>query len=258
MLELMVRARKSNNAADWLLRSQHNRALPDGGKLWSRVLEREPLGEIRFTLPGGKGRKARSVRQQVRSRRIELADGNGGLLEVTCVVATEIGAPAGVKPIEWRLVTNRQVDGLQSAVELIEWYRARWEIEMLFMVLKQGCRVEALQLSTVERVERALALFLVVAWRVARLMRMGRNLPDLDASLLFETDEWQAAYILAKKAVPKTAPQLNEVLRMVASLGGFLGRKCDGEPGVKTIWLGLQRVMDFAAGIRFAREAQQL
>ena len=36
-------------------------------------------------------------------------------------------------------------------------------------------------------------------------------------------------------------------------LGGFLARKGDGEPGVKTIWQGLQRVMDFAAGIRFAR-----
>ncbi len=91
--------------------------------------------------------------------------------------------------------------------------------QLLFLVLKEGCRVEALQLSTMERVERALALFLVVAWRVARLMRLGRTLPDLDAQLLFEPDEWQAAYILAEKAVPKTAPTLNEVLRTVAGLG---------------------------------------
>ena len=67
------------------------------------------------------------------------------------------------------------------------------------MVLKKGCRVEALQLSTVERVVRALALFPVVARRVARLMRLDSNLPNLDSGLLFETDEWQAAYILAKK-----------------------------------------------------------
>ncbi len=129
---------------------------------------------------------------------------------------------------------------------------------MLFLVLKEGCRVEALQLSTMERVERALALFLVVAWRVARLMRLGRSVPDLEAELLFEVDEWQAAYILAEKPVPKTTPTLNEVIRTVAGLGGFLGRKGDGEPGVKTIWLGLQRVMDFAAGIRHAREAHAL
>ncbi len=109
--------------------------------------------------------------------------------EVTCVVAAEVGAPAGVKPIEWRLLTNRKTEDLEAAAELIDWYRARWEIELLFLVLKEGCRVEALQLSTMERVERALALFLVVAWRVARLMRLGRNLPDLEAELLFEADE---------------------------------------------------------------------
>ena len=71
-------------------------------------------------------------------------------------------------------------------------------------------------------------------------------------------EEWQAAYLLAKKRLPKTPPRLNEVLRLIAGLGGFLGRKGDGEPGVKTIWLGLQRVMDFVAGPRFARENQAL
>ncbi|WP_305728649.1 IS4 family transposase, partial [Burkholderia ubonensis] len=43
----------------------------------------------------------------------------------------------------------------------------------------------------------------------------------------------------------------------VARLGGFLARKGDGEPGVKTIWLGMQRVVDFAAGITYARELEQ-
>ncbi|WP_281369989.1 IS4 family transposase, partial [Paraburkholderia humisilvae] len=54
-----------------------------------------------------------------------------------------------------------------------------------------------------------------------------------------------------------TPPCLNEVVRLVAMPGGFLARKGDGEPGVKTIWQGLQRVMDFAAGLRFARELGQ-
>ena len=160
-----------------------------------------------------------------------------------------------MKPIEWRLLTNRTAETLEAVAELIDWYRARWEIELLFLVLKEGCRVEALQLATMERIERALALFLVVAWRIARLMRLGRTVPDLDAALLLEPEEWQAAYILAKKPLPTAPPRLNEVLRLIAQLGGFLGRKGDGEPGVKTIWLGLQRVMDFAAGIKFAREA---
>ena len=95
---------------------------------------------------------------------------------------------------------------------------------------------------------------MVVAWRIARLMRLGRSCPELDAALMFEPDEWRAAYILNKEKIPDKTPTLNAVVRLVARLGGFLARKGDGEPGVKTIWLGMQRIIDFAAGIRFSRE----
>ncbi|SAL07195.1 hypothetical protein AWB78_08467 [Caballeronia calidae] len=78
---------------------------------------------------------------------------------------------------------------------------------------------------------------MVVPWRIARLMRVGRTCPDLDAGLLFEPDEWKAAFILNKKTPPDKPPQLNEVVRLFARLGGFLARKGDGEPSVKTIWL---------------------
>ena len=125
---------------------------------------------------------------------------------------------------------------------------------MFFHVLKNGCRIEALQLSCIEKIERALVLYRVVAWRIARQMRLGRSCPDLDAQLMFEPDEWKAAYILNKQKLPDKPPTLNEVVRLVARLGGFLARKGDGEPGVKTIWQGMQRILDFAAGIRFSCE----
>lgn len=74
-------------------------------------------------------------------------------------------------------------------------------------------------------------------------MRLGRICPDLDAELLFHRDEWQSAFILNKKKPPKTPPRLNQVVRLVAMLGGFLARKGDGGPGGKTIWLGFQCVV---------------
>jgi hypothetical protein len=91
---------------------------------------------------------------------------------------------------------------------------------------------------------------MIIAWRVQMLMRLGRTCPDMDCEVMFERDEWQAAYIVAREPIPKQPLSLNTVVRLIASFGGFLGRKGDGEPGVKTIWTGLQRVMDFAAGIR--------
>lgn len=256
IIALMLRADDLGTPADWLVRAQHNRALPNGEKLWDELTsEAAWVGEVGFTLSARPGQEAREVKQSVWVKRVTIRDSKSRrTLEVTGLVAREISPPAGVKPLEWRLLTNREVTGLDEARTLIDWYRARWEIEIYFNVLKNGCRVEALQLARVERLERALALYMVVAWRIAFLMRMGRTCPDLDASLFFDRDEWRGAYILNAKKPPTAPPRLNDVIRLVARLGGFLGRKCDGEPGVKTIWLGLQRITDFAAGLRHARE----
>lgn len=241
LMPLMARAQELGTPADWLVRAKHNRCLPDGDKLWAHATEGAPLGEISFLMPARKGTKARTVRQQLWARRINLPAGKGKTVTATCLVAREIGTPSGVTPIEWRLLTNRTIDTAIDAVTLIDWYRARWEIEMLFDILKNACRVEALQLGSIEKLERALALFLVVAWRIAYLMRSGRTCPDLDATLFFDPDEIHSAYLLNDQDEPDK-PKLNDVLRLVARLGGFLGRKSDGEPGVKTIWLGMKDV----------------
>jgi len=125
---------------------------------------------------------------------------------------------------------------------------------MLFNVLKNACRVEALQLSQMERVEKAFALYMVVSWRIARLMRVGRTCPELDASLFFAADEIHGAHVLCKKARPKKPPTLSQVTRIIAPPGGFLGRKSDGEPGAKTLWIGTQRVMDAAIILQILRD----
>jgi IS4 transposase len=83
--------------------------------------------------------------------------------------------------LRWIEGYERLVGAGSAPAELIDWYRARWEIEMLFNVLKNGCKVGELQLGTIERIERALALYLVAAWRIAHLIRMGRTCPYLDA-----------------------------------------------------------------------------
>ena len=254
ILALLVKARDLNYAVDYLVRCKHNRALPDGAKLWERVMDSTSLGQVRFEIPAGRGRKARIVEQELRTQSVTLGDGTGAQLTVTCLIACEINAPEGVTPVLWRLLTNRPASTLEAAIELIDWYRARWEIELFFLVLKEGCRVERLQLADTDRLQTALALYMVIAWRINRLMRLGRTLPDLPADLLFETDEWRAAFILNKKPIPKQVPTLNTVVRLIAQRGGFLGRKHDGEPGAKTIWLGMQEIAVFVEGARYARQ----
>lgn len=257
LVELMLRAQTLGAPADWLVRAKHNRRLLEGEKLWSHTCADAPLGEITFTMGSRHGLKAREVRQQLWARRVDVPAGKSGPVSTTCIVAREIAAPPGTKPLEWRLLTNRAAPALAGVLELIDSYRARWEIEMFFNVVKNGCRIEALQLSSIERIERALALILVVARRIAHLMRTGCTCPDLDAAQFFDPDEIQGASLLTKKKPPNRPPRLNEVLRPIATLGGFLARKGDGEPGVKT-WLVLQRGMGAATMIEVLRNPDSL
>jgi hypothetical protein len=110
---------------------------------------------------------------------------------------------------------------LEASPEFIDWHRCRWEVGIFFDVLKNGCKVEALPLSSIKRLKLPLALFMIIAWRVQMLMRLGRTCPDMDFEGMFERDEWQAAYIVARKPVPKRPPSLNTVVRLIASFGGF-------------------------------------
>ena len=255
MIALPKRALELGTPVDWLVRSSHNRklAVPDAPKLWEDVLGETSLGEIRFHLGARQGVKARDVTQALYAKRVALPCGKRGeTIEVTCVIARELDPPPGMKRVEWRLLTNRLAGTLEEMAELIDWYRARWEIEMFFNVLKTGCRVEALQLASMRKIETALALSMIIAWRINRLMRLGRTCLDLPADLVFETEEWQAAYVLNKKPIPKKVPTINKVVRRIARLGGFLARKGDGEPGVKTIWIGMRRIGDCVEGMRVA------
>ncbi|MCK5904547.1 MAG: IS4 family transposase [Gammaproteobacteria bacterium] len=258
MYDLMERAQQLDCPADWLIRARHNRSLPDKKKLWDVVDAQKPLAKITFIKPRKRGEKARKTLQEVKVLRYTLAPKGKTPIEMTLVQAKEINPPKGSHPIVWRLLTNRLVSTEEQACEIIDWYRCRWEIEMFFDVLKVGCKVEKLQLGTKERVEKALAMYMVVTWRVMYLMRLGRNCPELPADLIFDPLEWKSSYLLGKRKLPDGIPSINDVIRNLATLGGFLARKSDGEPGAKSIWKGFQRIQDCIYGIQIARELQDL
>lgn len=253
---LMDLAARRGQPADWLVRAQHDRHTALGDKLWDRLARTEPLGEVECLLPAPPGRPARRVRQTLYSERVPLPARRGApALVVTAILAREEHPPLGEKAIEWRLLTNRTAETLEQVVELINWYRRRWLIEIFFSILTSGCRIEALQLGTLERLERALVIYLIIAWRILHLVTWGRDCPDLPCEVVFAPEEWQAAWIVAhRRPPPDTPPTLAVMVRLIASFGGFLGRKSDGHPGPKAIWQGMQRVREFALALE-ARKA---
>jgi hypothetical protein len=194
------------------------------------VARQAVLGAVEFALAAGPKRAARTVVQTVRAARVTLARRAGETREVTVILAREEAPPAGEKPVEWLLLTNEPVATLDEAVLRIGGYRRRWLVEIVFRVVKSGCRVESLQLATAERLERALVIYLIVAWRILYLMTLGRNCPHLPCEVAFTAEEWRAAWLMAKRQPP---PTLGERVRLVGGFGGFLGRGGDGHPGPK-------------------------
>ena len=252
---LMDAAARRGAPADWLIRSRHNRKTTTGEKLWERLAQSTPLGEVEFTLSAAPDRPARLVRQTLYHQAVTLPAHHGQpAVTVTAILAREEQPPAGEKAIAWRLLTNRTADTLGDVVQLIDWYRKRWLIEIFFRIWKSGCRVEALQLGTLERLERALVVYLIIAWRILHLVTWGRNCPQLPCDVVFDAEEWQAAWMVAYRTKPpEIPPPLGQVVRLIAGFGGFLGRKQDGHPGPKAIWEGMQKVRAFALALEAGR-----
>lgn len=250
----LFEASESGSAA-WLIRAAQDRAVEGGGRLWERVSQAPCLGQVEFDLAPARGRSPRRVVQSLRAQRVLLRppyrpDKKLAPVEVTAILAREETPPQGEEPIEWLLLSSLPVESFADASEKIQWYLSRWQIEVYFRILKTGCKVEELQLQHRERIEVAVALYLIVAWRVLYLTRLGRTVPDLSCEVAFSPQEWQAAYLVSKRQKPPSQPpRLQEMVTLIAGLGGYLARKGDGPPGPKTLWIGLQRVRDFALAL---------
>ena len=98
---------------------------------------------------------------------------------------------------------------------------------------------------------------MVVAWRVYHLAKLGRETPEVPCTVFFREEEWKALCVYHQRTPepPKAPPTLNTAMRMVAKLGGFLGRQADGPPGTTTLWRGLQRLADITDTFAIMRSA---
>jgi hypothetical protein len=170
------------------------------------------------------------------------------LPEVTLnlVLVEEPHPPEGEEAIQWLLITTLPIETVEQVELIVEYYCIRWQIEVYFRTLKSGCRIESRYFERVGRLLNCLAVYSIVAWKVLYLCRLSRECPDLDCEVVFTPSEWRSVYMAVRqKEPPKTRPSLNEMVRMIASLGGYVIRKST-QPGTQTLWLGLQRLHDLS------------
>jgi hypothetical protein len=257
--DLLVLPRRPN--CELLIRATHNRRVKRNAEALQverlhQVMRQTPAcGQLTLELRRHPEREARRATLTLRTTSLEFQPPSTHLereclepVNLQVILAVEDNPPPDVEPVCWLLLTTLAVSCFEDVVECLRWYSYRWLIERYHYVLKSGCRLEQLQLETSDRIQRALATYTIVAWRLLWITYLARYHPSTPADTVLATHEWQALYCTIHKTPqpPLSPPSLNTCVRWIAQLGGFLARKGDGEPGVKTIWQGLRRLHDIA------------
>jgi hypothetical protein len=257
--DLLVLPRRPN--CELLIRATHNRRVKRNAEALQverlhQVMRQTPAcGQLTLELRRHPEREARRATLTLRTTSLEFQPPSTHLereclepVNLQVILAVEDNPPPDVEPVCWLLLTTLAVSGFEDVVECLRWYSYRWLIERYHYVIKSGCRLEQLQLETSDRIHRALATYTIVAWRLLWITYQARYSPDAPADTVLATHEWQSLYCTIHQTPqpPSSPPSLNTCVRWIAQLGGFLARKGDGEPGVRTIWQGLRRLHDIA------------
>jgi len=268
--------------ADWVVRvtrKERNVIAPDGTTMHlSKYLDTLPLAgayELQLRAHGpqpARGHQKKRAAQPARTAKLEVRFGRLQVpfpaqrspylkrlspLPITMWVVhvLEVDPPKGEEPVEWILLTSLPVDSFDDAWLILGYYEKRWLIEEWHKALKTGCRVESRQLKRKERLERLTGLLSVVAVRLLQLKSMARTTPDRLANQVVPR-YWIMMLIAARKGLKNATAAtmtIREFYRELAKLGGFLGRKSDGEPGWITIWRGWQKLYMLVRGAEIAK-----
>lgn len=243
----------------FVVRAAQNRRSEDTYGTLQDLVNHVPLaGELTLEVPARPQRPGRQAHLQVRFAQTTLClphrcqqrpeTKNLPRVSVSLVWVIEPDPPEGITPLNWLLLTNVEVSNFSEALQRIEGYTQCWHIEVYFKVLKSGTKVEHARLQTKDRLLRYIALLSVIAWRLYYMTLLNRHLPEADCTQVVTETEWKALYALTQKTrtFPKTAPTVAQVVLWIAKLGGFLGRKSDGPPGVTVLWRGWQRLTDIS------------
>lgn len=264
----------AEHGRDYVLPLAQNRRTEEG-KLWDVLAQAPVQGTQTVPVPRADNRAERVATVTLRSATVQLlpterrpvthaaitnwfqihADVTpliarpSGPVSVNVIAIREEDPPDGATPLHWRLATSLPVDSLAAAQRCLQLYRLRWQVERFHYVLKHGCRIESRQLERVERLMRASILYSLIAWRQLWLTHHIRDAPHASCETVVPSALWQVGVAMIEKRAPQPdepPPDLVTFGRLVGRLGGHLGRKHDGPPGVTTIWRGLRRLFDLA------------
>lgn len=226
--DLFVQPRRPNSQL--LIRAEHNRKVQHELDYLIPTLEQAPvLGQHTIDIERNPERPARRATLTVRGMQVTIEVPRHHKAPKRCqpvalngLLVEEASAPTEGKPIRWLLLTTLPIERFEQAWQCVRWYSLRWLIERFHFTLKSGCRIQALQLETSERLLKALATYSIVAWRLMWLVYQARLSPDESCETVLQPTEWK---LLRRKFEPKNRsqkpPTIRQTVRWIAQLGGF-------------------------------------
>lgn len=262
IFEFIAEPRRANSFV--LVRASHQRRIEqEAGHLLTAIAQAPCAGEFEFTLRrGNEQRPPRPVRIAVSYCQVTLRPPSHGVHDpglqpksVTAILAQEMDPPNKQVAVSWLLLTDMPVDSFEAARECVGLYTLRWLIERYHYALKSGCQIEDTQLQSADGLRRLLALYCIVALRLLWITYSAREHGEQPCTVAFSEPEWQVLhrYFEPQLPLPETPPTLYQAVRWTARLGGFLNRKGDGEPGIKSLWHGLTRLQDIVLGVMLVK-----
>jgi len=252
--ELFFHAYEPNT--DLLIRARHNRSLSNGSPLWNSISAEPVVATVNLDIPDKTGKKKLKVETEVRSHEVEILRprNNKDSYESVTLTAIEIKEKNSEKKndediIHWKLLTTLEIKSVSDALQCVEWYTYRWLIERFHYVLKSGTKIEELQLKDAESLQKAIAVYSMAAFRVMQLVYESRHQPEVNCEVVLTKAQWVTLYMLihGNNKIPKQPPSLQQAVMWIGRLGGHLGRKSDGPPGLKTVWQGYQQLCNAAS-----------
>lgn len=267
-----VFCRLRQNHSQWVIRasSRHRLILtPDTGKKpLDKYLRTLPVtGNYELHLRARPQQPARTAKLEVRVGRLEMPVPRHQSpyvrslkpepIPMGVVWVREVDPPKGQKPIEWVLYTSLPLKTFDDAWRIVEYYECRWLIEEYHKALKTGCSVQSRLLRCANRLEAMVGLMSVVAVRLLQLKSVARHEPDRPARTVVPV-LWLEMLKAARKNLHRVWDlTIHQFYRELAKLGGFLGRRHDGEPGWITIWRGWEHLNTLVRGAELAIKAKR-
>ena len=171
-------------------------------------------------------------------------------LTVNMLYVEEINVPDGVKPINWKLVTSLEIDSIEKALMVITYYTYRWRIETFHYILKQGCKVEQLQLEQEHNLKNAISLYSAIACKLLSIMFLSRETPlaNID-SVGFNSKQYsllcnylETNYHFKINQQTKENHTIENFIIIVSMLGGYQKHN-KPYPGIKVLWRGMKELV---------------